>query len=141
MSGESTDLLLQLIQKCKCSVTVTVNQHRDYHESVQDHMNGLVEQNAADMEDFADVLPEMIARDTIIDVHFYPKTSVGYFNVYHYDLIEALKKALSTFADQMEYPNDGVMMATINEGIRLDDGEELPAILNVKNPDEELDNE
>lgn len=90
----SVDLLRKLTQKCKFSVSITVNQHRDYHESVQQYMNNLVLSNAADMEDFADVLPEMIAKDTIIDIHFYPETSVGYFNIYHHDLIEALRIAV-----------------------------------------------
>lgn len=138
MSGESTDLLLQLIQKCKCSVTVTVNQHRDYRESVQDYVNGLVLQNAADFEDFADVLPEMIKRDTIIDLHFYPDTSVGYFSVYHYDLIEALNAALEHFADRID---DQGMLDTIQIAQEPYDAEKLPTIYSMKNPDEEHDNE
>jgi len=87
-----SDLLISLVKKSKASVNVTVNLHKDYYETVEQHMQSLVATEQADMEDFHDVLEEMIKKDTIIEIQFYPDTPIGSYTVYHHDMMEALKK-------------------------------------------------
>lgn len=89
-----TDLMQSLASKCKFSVTVTINEHRDKNQTVEEYFNDLVSINAVDMEDIQEVMAEMITTNTVIDIHFYPTSSVGYYNVYHWDLAEGLKLAL-----------------------------------------------
>lgn len=92
----STDKLKLLLSRCKCGVHLTVNDHRDVYETV--------EQWLENMHDFAedlepDVREQMIANDTIIDLHFYPNTPVGFYKVLHHDLDAALEEALAITAD------------------------------------------
>ena len=84
--------LLELINKCKGSVSIIINGHRDCYESVKDNINAdLIE----DIE--LDVLLKMQEMDTMVELQFYPKTPIGFYRIYHYDLSLAIKIALSTF--------------------------------------------
>lgn len=91
------DALKKLMSKCKCGVYVTVNMHRDNHESVgqwiedQRCMGPSIDQTSAE------VLAEMMRLDTVVEVQFYPDTPVSFFRVVHYDLDAALAKALECF--------------------------------------------
>lgn len=88
--------LKQLIAKCKASVTVSVNPHKDVHESVAQYIGQCISDE--DKEDIpADVFAEMIKQDTIVNVHFYPNTPVGFYSIYHFDVEKALDLALDTF--------------------------------------------
>jgi hypothetical protein len=82
--------MLQLFNACKCAVHITCNQHKNYYESVEQYM----EDNKADCAE--DVLSEMIKRDTVIEIQYYPITPVGFNIIYHYDLETALKAAIES---------------------------------------------
>ena len=84
------DKLKKLMGLCKCGVFLSVNEHRDYYETVEQriaHNDGLDEIEA-------DVLKKMIKTDTIIKLQFYPDTPIGFYVIYHYDLNIALDEAL-----------------------------------------------
>jgi len=82
--------LEELKTKCKCGVSVEINQHKNYYEKVEDNIFD------DDKEDIPnDVLNKMIELDTIVRVQFYPNTPVGCYVIYHYDLEEALDEALN----------------------------------------------
>lgn len=38
--------------------------------------------------------------DTIIEIHFYPDTPVGFYKIFHYDLDMAIDEALLILKDQ-----------------------------------------
>jgi hypothetical protein len=79
-----------LKNKCKASISLLINPHRDYYESVIDYING-------DKEDIPnDVFSEMVKQDTVIHLQFYPDTPIGSYSVYHYDLEKAVDIALET---------------------------------------------
>jgi len=82
--------LKELLGRCKCGVYLTVNQHRDYYETVSEYL----EQPWRTQDIAPDILQSMIDTDTIIDLQFYPRTPVGYTQIFHYDLDAALDEAL-----------------------------------------------
>lgn len=82
--------LNELTLCCKCGVYVSVNEHRDSYDSVQQHL-----WNCGNLEDIdPEVLGKMVEMDTAIEIQFYPLTPVGFYRVWHYDLDAALDEAL-----------------------------------------------
>jgi len=79
----------ELVSLCKASVEISVNDHKDYYESVEQHIN---EEEREDIE--KDVFDEMAKRDTVVKVQVYPHTPIGFFVVYHYDIDKAVDIAL-----------------------------------------------
>ncbi len=49
-----------------------------------------------------DVKQEMIRRDAIVCVQFYPDTPVGFYQIYHYDIDEAIVIAIKTINDNRQ---------------------------------------
>lgn len=83
--------LLELINRCKASVSVEVNLHRDSYQSVEEYLD-----NTGQAKDIAlDVLQEMAKRDTIVRIQFYPDTPIGSYTVYDSDLESAVIRCLS----------------------------------------------
>lgn len=80
----------KLLSLCKCEVSVEVNTHRNYYESVGQYVRG-----ARDLGEIPDsIFYEMVKRDTVVKVQFYTHTPVGFFSVLHYDVNEALDMAV-----------------------------------------------
>ncbi len=79
----------ELVALCKASVEISVNDHKDYYESVEQH---ITEEQRDDIE--KDVFDEMVKRDTVVKVQAYPDTPIGFFMVYHYDIDMAVDIAL-----------------------------------------------
>ncbi len=84
--------LKELLSKCKASVSITVNQHRDYYQSVEDYIEkqafideGLIEEIGLD------VYEEMQKTDTVIEIQAYPETPIGSYRVMHYDINKAVR--------------------------------------------------
>jgi len=73
-----------IMEHCKCSVSLTINDHRDMYESVEYFLDGRVE--GIDK----DILNGMIESDTMINCQFYPDTPIGFYSIYHYDLDKCL---------------------------------------------------
>ena len=80
----------ELVSLCKASVSISVNTHKDYYESV-----GLyIDQDVKDID--SDIFNEMVKRDTIVIVQVYPNTPIGCYTIYHYDIDKAVDIALHT---------------------------------------------
>ena len=88
------DKLKTLLNRCKCGVFVTVNQHRDYYQSVDQALDDLAGMESPP-EIPADIRAEMVRKDTIVEVQFYPDTPIGFYLIYHYDIDLALDEALA----------------------------------------------
>lgn len=87
------DKLKKLLARCKCGVHLTINDHRDIYKPAAEALDDLA---ACGFDDIApEVRQKMIETDTIIDLHFYPDTPVGFYKVLHYDLDAALDEALA----------------------------------------------
>lgn len=78
----------ELVSLCKAGVSISVNCHKDYYESVEQY----VDQDVKDIN--KDVFDEMVKRDTIVKVQAYPKTPIGFYDIYHYDIDKAVDIAL-----------------------------------------------
>ncbi len=79
----------ELVSLCKASVEISVNDHNDYYESVEQHIN---EEDREDID--KEVFEEMVKRDIVVKVQAYPHTPIGFFVVYHYDIDKAVDIAL-----------------------------------------------
>ncbi len=84
----------ELITKCKASVTISVNEHRNCYETVREKFNSGPDADFREEID-EDVFNKMVETDTIIEIQFYPNTPVGFYRVYHYDIEKAIDQALS----------------------------------------------
>ena len=90
------DALKELLSKCKCGVFITVNQHRNYYQSVNDKLDEIAcLEDPPDISE--DVRNKIIETDTVIEIQFYPDTPIGSYSVYHWDLDMALDEALECF--------------------------------------------
>lgn len=93
---------LSLIQqKCQCSVSITINRHRNYYQSIQEGVDDIKKPtinqilNSCESELLSEeIANKMIEHNTIIDLQFYPNTPIGFYSIYHYDLEMALDEAL-----------------------------------------------
>lgn len=86
--------LQKLLDKCKCGVHLTVNQHRGYYQTAEEALKEK-EGYECPPEIEPEVRAAMIEKNTIIDLQFYPDTPIGSYSIYHYDLDMALDEALA----------------------------------------------
>lgn len=83
-----------LVANCKCGIHITVNRHRDYYQSAKEALEEYRNYECPPEVD-DEVRQMMIDTNTIVNVQFYPDTPIGSYDIYHYDINEALKKAAS----------------------------------------------
>lgn len=88
------DKLKELLSKCKCSVELEVNRHKDFYETVEQNIE---EEERKEIE--KEVWDKMVELNTIVSLHFYPDTPIGFYKIYHYDLDKCLEEALSIISD------------------------------------------
>jgi hypothetical protein len=86
----SLDKLQQVLAGCKCSVTLTVNNHRDYYQSAESYLDELESHRPIDSTSRT----AMIASDTIIELQVYPDTPIGSYTIIGPDLDFVLNRAL-----------------------------------------------
>lgn len=87
------DNLKELMSLCKCSVSIEINPHRDYYESVSDELNKLQDSDIQEID--KEVIGEMILTDTFIRVQAYPDTPIGFYMAIHFDLDTAINIVLN----------------------------------------------
>ena len=97
------DKLSALIRRSKSSVSIHVNDHKHIYMSVVGHLLGEASLPNDDqyipvlikcLEISEDTLRLIISNNTIINVQFYPRTSISSYGVYHYDLDKCLDACL-----------------------------------------------
>lgn len=90
------DKLSLLLAKCQNSVFLHVNEHRGCHQSTADRVAELrLDHQGANIEE--EVYAKMIEADTVVELQFYPRTSIGFYLIYDSSLESALDRALATF--------------------------------------------
>ena len=87
------DKFQQLLKKCKCSVSLTVNRHRDYYESAALCLERMAS-NECPPKIEEDIKKVMEETNTIVEIEFCPHTPIGSYSIYHYDVEKALDEAL-----------------------------------------------
>jgi hypothetical protein len=98
------DKLKRLLARCKAGVTLEVNDHRSVYESAEETLDTF-----ADLGFKVDegIRRKIIETDTLIDLHFYPDTPVGFHKIIHYDLDAALDMALACVAPPASPNHEG----------------------------------
>lgn len=86
----------ELIKKCKCSVHLEVNKHRDYYNTIEDAIKEAKSLYGDDEID-TELAERMIKEDMFISLQFYPDTPIGFHKVYGTSIDEVVKKALTVF--------------------------------------------
>lgn len=81
--------LLDLISLCKCSVSIVINNHKDFYQTVDNYISEIP---SADIVKNigVDVYDEIIKRDNIVEITAYPNTPIGFYYLCHYDLETAI---------------------------------------------------
>lgn len=93
-----SDKIEQLVSSCKGSVSITFNDNTTNYESVEECLNTDFTGLYKDLDE--EVKAEMIKRNRMVEVHFYPNTPVGFYHVTHYDLEMAIDQALEILEKQ-----------------------------------------
>ncbi|MFA5943174.1 MAG: hypothetical protein WC876_01770 [Candidatus Thermoplasmatota archaeon] len=95
-------MLERLMSLCACEVTIEINAHRNYYQPVDVWLRkrGDMSPTKPAFEISDDVRCEMVRRNRLVEIRFYPQTPVGFYSVMHYDLVEALKNALACLEDE-----------------------------------------
>lgn len=91
-----TSKLQRIVDGCKASVHVNVNDHRSVYATVRQWL----EDTGVDDEDVSpEVRAEMIRLDRTVQIFMYVSTPVGSYVIYHHDLELALDEALKVLAE------------------------------------------
>jgi len=89
----TTDKLKLLLATCKAGVSIEVNNHRNVYDTAKQALADAAEHDCPpEIED--EVRQRMIDTNTIVTIHFYPTTPIGFYEVRHYDIDAALDEAL-----------------------------------------------
>ena len=88
-----TEKLMKLIAGCNSGVAVLINDNKTVYQTAEQYFAQLESFNTG-IDVSEEIMKEMISRDFIVNIHFYPRTSVAFYSVYHYDLEAALDEAL-----------------------------------------------
>lgn len=83
------DKLQQLIEKTKCSITLEINLHKDYYDTVVDYLKGFPHDDIPQ-----EIYDKMVETNTVIELHVYPNTPNSFYKIYGYDLDMVLNEAL-----------------------------------------------
>lgn len=88
--------LKELMVLTKCSLSITINLNRDYYQTIEEHINDLINTSSFAIEKdlSVDVYKEIVKIDNLIEITSYPDTPIGSYTVYHYDLHEAIKEMI-----------------------------------------------
>lgn len=81
----------EIIKRCKCGVFLSVNEYRDYYDTITDAVKEHKERNLGDIS--SDLEARIIAADTLYELQFYPDTPVGFHVVYGTSLDEVVEGA------------------------------------------------
>ena len=100
MSDQIKEKTQALIDGCKSSVHVTFNDHRANYQNVEKYLMEMYSEEKGYCED--DVWQEMIKKDSIVEVQFYPDTPIGFYVALHHDLESALDIALEILRKNRE---------------------------------------
>lgn len=86
--------LQKLISLCKADVCLFVNHHRSNYDTIEEYLS------ENDEEVDPEILKQIIERDCLIELQFYPNTPGGFYKVIHYDFGMALDQALRILLEQ-----------------------------------------
>lgn len=85
--------LNELFNLCSASVTIIHDEHKDYYQSVEVFLSDLESLMPISLD--ADVRKVMVEKNHMITLHAYPDTPIGFYTIYHWDLLAAVDEMLA----------------------------------------------
>lgn len=95
------DKIKKLISRCKCGIQIQINEHRNDYKTAKQAIEAELDWGD-EFELDKDIEKIMIETDTIVRLHFYPDTPIGFYDIWHYDVEAAIDMALKTLNIQGE---------------------------------------
>ncbi len=87
------DIFIKLINNCKASIHLTVDNHKDHYECIHEYIKTLEFCDDEFYDSFdKNVIDKCKELDTIIELTFYPHTPIGSIEFIHYDLELLIKE-------------------------------------------------
>lgn len=83
----------------KCGLYITINEHRDYYNSIEDAIKYLVADDELSYIEDKEIIDKIIENNCLVRIIAYTKTPVGSYELYHYDVDEAIKIILDNIND------------------------------------------
>lgn len=90
----------KLISLCRCSVQISVNEHKDYNDSVLTYLRGYGKNVNKSKEIDKRVIQEMIRKNRIVKLKFYPLAGSSFILLFHYDLKLIIEQGLKIMEKQ-----------------------------------------
>lgn len=90
--------LQEIINKTKCGVSITINEHKNNYQTLEEYIRDLnVTDDDNNFYDLSkELYDEIIENGNFVEIIVYKDTPVGYYNVAHYDLETALDLMLKS---------------------------------------------
>jgi DNA-binding protein Fis len=84
--------LQRIMNMVKCSLTITVNEHRDRYQTLEKYLSDLdsLDDNNNLYDLSKELYHEIIKEDNLIEIIAYKDTPVGSYSVAHHDMEKAL---------------------------------------------------
>lgn len=92
MKAKRPDLLLQLTEICKGPITLNVNRHRDSYLTTE---GALLQMRNKSVGIAPEMEREMVAKDRIIELMFYPVGVEAGYRMFGTDLVDMLQRAIA----------------------------------------------
>ena len=87
MKQESVEMFNEILRMTKCSFSLSINEHKNDYSTVEKYIEtSKVYDGPLSRDITEEKLLKMIEKDTIIEIHCYPNTPIGFFYVCGYDL-------------------------------------------------------
>lgn len=98
--------LQKLISLCKASITIEINLHINYNMDLEEYISQLNGPSFLNEDEHFNVIEnelseKILDKNTLIELCFYPYTTVDNVIIYHWDIEEAVKLALEYFNDKI----------------------------------------
>lgn len=89
--------ITKLAERSKAGVFLRINAHKIYYDTAKAAIDELSEdgENPSD-----EIKNEIIKRDMLVDLQFYPDSPGGFFRIIHYDIDMALDQAFECIAER-----------------------------------------
>ena len=79
----------------KCGLYIKINEHKDYYQSTEDAIKYLIHNEELDYKIDKEIIENMLKHDCIVNIIAYTRTPVSIYDLYHYDIDEAIKIILT----------------------------------------------
>jgi hypothetical protein len=99
------DKLAELISRCQCGVSISVNEYRNYHDSAGARLAELDERPCPPLIAAA-VRARIINSGELIELKVYLDTPIGFCLIVHHDLAAALDEALRLLDEKRSKGHD-----------------------------------